>query len=77
MGPRSKREYLEAIFLRYKQASRNEKSSNLNEFCTTCGYHRKHAIRILRKFKGFTEPKPKPRDRTAIYPPQDILKPLK
>jgi len=33
MSPRSKREYLEAIFLRYKGASRKEKTTILDEFC--------------------------------------------
>jgi hypothetical protein len=48
MSPRSKREYLEAIHLRYKKASRKDKTVILDEFCATSGYHRKHAIRLLR-----------------------------
>jgi len=48
MSPRSKKEYVEAIFLRYKHASRKEKTTILNEFCTVCGYHRKYAIRLLK-----------------------------
>jgi hypothetical protein len=42
---RSKREYVEAILLRYKHASRQEKKIVLDEFCATLVYHRKHAIR--------------------------------
>jgi hypothetical protein len=77
MSPRSKREYIEAIFLRYKKASLKEKTLILNEFCATCGYHRKHAIRMLRRFKRFTQPQPKRRGRTPLYCPSLLLKPLK
>jgi hypothetical protein len=76
MSPRSKKEYIEAIFLRYKKASAKEKSVILNELCATCGYHRKHAIRLLRGFKRFIKPKAKKRGRSPIYH-HDILKPLK
>jgi hypothetical protein len=37
MSPRSKREYTEAVFLRYRNASRKEKTSFLDEFCATPG----------------------------------------
>jgi hypothetical protein len=47
--------------LRYKKANRNEKTAILDEFCATCGYHRKHAIRVLKGFKRFTKPKQKKR----------------
>ncbi len=57
MSPQSKREYVEAVFLRYKKASRSEKTAILDEFCATCNCHRKHAIRVLRKFKRFVKPK--------------------
>jgi len=45
----SRREYLAAIRNRYRKASRKEKSIILGEFCATCGYNRKYAIRLLRK----------------------------
>jgi hypothetical protein len=77
MSPRSKRECTEAIFLRYRNASRKEKTSILDEFCATLGYHRKHAIRLLRKFKRFRKPKSKKRGRAPIYSHPSILKPLK
>src|SRR5512137_590893 len=77
MSPRSKREYIEAIFLRYKKASLKEKTLILNELCATCGYHRKHAIRMLRRFKRFAQPQPKKRGRTPLYCPSLLLKPLK
>jgi len=44
MSPRSKKEYLETVYLRYKKASRRQKSLILDEFCSNCGYHRKHAF---------------------------------
>ena len=47
MSPQSKREYLEAIVPRYRNASRKSKTSILSEFCSTCGYHRKHAVRLI------------------------------
>ncbi len=77
MSPRSKREYIEAIFLRYKKALPKEKTVILNELCATCGYHRKHAIRVLRHFKRFQKPKTKQRGRSPLYHPEIILKPLK
>lgn len=45
----SKREYLKAIFARYQKASRAEKRILLDGFCEICGYHRKHAIRLLQR----------------------------
>ena len=77
MSSRSKREYLEAIYLRYKRASRKDKAIILDEFCTTCGYHRKHAIRLLKKFTRFIKPKKKRRGRTPLYSKEAIVKPLK
>jgi hypothetical protein len=77
MSPRSKRDYVEAIFLRYKHASRKEKTTILDEFSTVCGYHRKHAIRLLRGFKRFTKPKGKKRGRPSLYHRDDITNPLK
>mgnify|MGYP003587582470 CR=1 FL=1 len=53
MSPRSKREYRETVHLRYKKASRSEKSAILNEFCATCGCHCKHVIRVLEKLRQF------------------------
>ena len=77
MSPASKREYVEAIFLRYKRASRKMKSIILNEFCAACGYHRKYAIRLLRKFKRFTKPKKKKRGRKPVYDKEAVLLPSK
>lgn len=77
MSPWSKREYREAVHLRYKNASRHEKTAILDEFCATYGCHRKHAIRVLRRFKRFTKPKPKKRGKSPIYKNEAIITPLK
>jgi len=77
MSPRSKREYVEAVHRRYKNASRSERTIILNELCATCGYNRKYAIRLLRGFKRFTKPKPRKRGKPAVYQKDDILVPLR
>lgn len=48
MSPKSKKEYLAAVYPRYQKARTIiEKSAILTELCIVCGYHRKHAIRLL------------------------------
>ena len=49
MVNQAKREYLAAILGRYRRAGRKFKQRILDEFCSNCGYHRKHAIRLLRR----------------------------
>lgn len=77
MSPRSKKEYTELTHLRYKKASRREKTKILDEYCATCGCHRKHAIRVLRGFKRFTKPRARKRGKPTLYRKETILKPLK
>lgn len=77
MSPQSKKEYTEATHLRYKKASRSGKTKILDEYCATCGCHRKHAIRVLRGFKRFTKPKARKRGKPVVYHKEEILKPLK
>jgi len=77
MSPGARMEHLESIYLRYKRASRKDKTLILNEFCATCGYHRKHAIRLLRTYKRFTKPKPKKRGAPSKYNDPSITEPLK
>jgi hypothetical protein len=77
MSPRSKKEYIEAIYVRYKNASRKQKTPILNEFCATLKLHRKHAIRLLKKFKRFQKTKTKKPGRAPFYSQPSILKPLK
>ena len=71
----SRREYLEAIGKRYRKATRKEKSIILGEFCATCGYNRKYAIRLLRK-KLLPVPNRKP-GPVPIYAKEQLLLPLK
>ena len=74
MSPLSKKEYLEAIFPRYKKAkSKEQKSKILNEFCEICGYHRKHATRLLSKFKRFIRPKIRKRGKPSVYNQPHVL----
>ncbi|MDK1030223.1 MAG: hypothetical protein QGD96_12985, partial [Anaerolineae bacterium] len=62
MSLKSKRELLEVVRPRYLKASKVEKRKILDEFTCATGYHRKHAIRVLknqvqnhhnRKTKGY------------------------
>lgn len=71
----SRREYLEAIGKRYRKATRKEKSIILGEFCATCGYNRKYAIRLLKK-KLLPVPNRKP-GPVSIYAKEQLLVPLK
>jgi len=77
MSPQSKKEYLEAVFPRYKNAkSKEQKTKILNEFCEVCGYHRKHAIRLLSQFKRFVKPKLRKRGKPSVYNQPAVLKAL-
>jgi hypothetical protein len=46
VSAQSKREYVQAIYARYRQVTRRNKGL-LDEFCQVTGYHRKHAVRVL------------------------------
>ena len=71
----SRKDYLEAIRNRYRKAGRKEKTIILGEFCATCGYNRKYAIRLLRKKPpSFIKRKPGPAFR---YEKEVLLLPLK
>jgi hypothetical protein len=65
VSARAKREYVEAIYQRYRRAKRAEKRQILDEFCRVADYHRKSAIRLL------TGPAPgalrPPRRRDILY----------
>lgn len=63
MGTR--RELIEAVPARYRAADREAKKGILDEFVKVTGFHRKHAIRALKK-----SPRPaaeEPRHRVRIY----------
>ncbi len=75
MSLSAKRESLARIHGRYQRAGRPHKRRILDEFCATCGYHRKSALRLLNRPLRTTPPKrsgPK-----IIYDPAEILPGLK
>lgn len=49
MGRNEKKAYVKATRARYLKADRAKKGRILEEFCETCNYHRKYAIRLLNK----------------------------
>lgn len=65
MSQQSKRELLEAIHPRYLKASKKEKTKIIDEFVLATGYHRKYAIRVLKR--GPRRNKGKRKGRVAIY----------
>jgi len=66
----AKRQYVHAIYQRYRQAARPEKQRILDEFCQVAGYHRKSAIRLL---NGPAPGAPRPaRRRGSLYGPPVI-----
>lgn len=80
MSPGFKREYMEKLYLRYKKTkTRSEKSALITEICTTCNWHRKHAIRALGKYKRstITSSSVKKRGKSSKYNTPEIKKILK
>jgi hypothetical protein len=66
-----KQELLEAIRPRYWRARRAEKARILDEFVANTGYHRKHAIRLLKK--GVSQSRRKKAGRPRVYRSEVIL----
>ena len=65
----TRRELIEAIAGRYHAATRIEKKKILDEFIKVTGFHRKHAIRALKRHTGISsEPPPRARiyDEAAV-----------
>lgn len=50
----ARRELIDALRERYRKAERTEKKLILDEFAELAGYHRKHAIRVLRSERKTT-----------------------
>ena len=65
MTRNSKRELLEAIRPRYRRANKAEKTRILDEFVAITGYHRKHAIRLLKH--GVKSPGKRKRGRPKVH----------
>jgi hypothetical protein len=76
MSLTAKRETLARIHGRYQRAGRLHKQRILDEFCATCGYHRKSALRLLHRPlappRARRRPGPKP-----TYDPVRLLPVLK
>ena len=66
MSLKSKRELLEVVRPRYLKAGKVEKQKILDEFTSATGYHRKHAIRVL-KNRISKHPKRKRTGYPTIY----------
>jgi hypothetical protein len=75
MSLSAKREALARLHGRYERAGRPHKTRILDEFCATCGYHRKAALRLLNRPLRTTPAKrsgPK-----LLYEPAAVLPVLK
>jgi hypothetical protein len=75
MSLSAKREALTRIHGRYQRAGRPHKSRILDEFCATCGYHRKAALRLLNR--PLSKDPPKRSGPKIIYDPATMLPVLK
>jgi hypothetical protein len=68
MSLKSKHELLEVMRPRYLKASKVEKQKILDEFTSATGYHRKHAIRVLKnQVQVQNRLKRKPKNYRTIY----------
>jgi len=76
MGYNERKAYLEEIRTRYRRACNQSKKKILDEFCTVCKYHRKHAIRLLKKPFRINKPTQKKRGSKSQYNYPIITKPL-
>ncbi len=66
MTAMGRREYLRAIYDRYRRSSAEVKGKILDEFCRVCDCHRKHAIRLLNGPRPEVRPRPR-RPRGPSY----------
>ena len=76
MSPKSKKEYTAIVATLYKKANPEKKTVILTEYCRVMGYHRKHAIRKLNRFRIYTQSQPRA-GRPKIYNSAAILEPLR
>jgi hypothetical protein len=68
MSLKSKNELVEVVRPRYLKASKFEKQKILDEFTSATGYHRKHAIRVLKnKVPAQNRLKRKPKTYKRVY----------
>ena len=75
MSLSAKREALARLHGRYERAGRPHKTRILDEFCATCGYHRKAALRLLNR--PLRTPPAKRSGPKVLYEPAVVLPVLK
>jgi hypothetical protein len=75
MSLSAKRESLTRIHGRYQRAGRPHNTRILDEFCATCGYHRKAAVRLLNR--SLPTAPPKRSGPKITYAPVEMLPVLK
>lgn len=75
MSLSAKREALARIHGRYQRAGRPHKTRILDEFCATCGYHRKAALRLLNR--PLRTQRPQRTGPKVIYDPVEVFPILK
>src|SRR6202790_5503114 len=64
----ARREVMSAVAERYWSAKRTEKGRILDELCATMGWHRKHAVRVLRQHETIMPNGIQaPRERKRVY----------
>jgi hypothetical protein len=73
MTQRSIKEYVQAVRGRYYRASKQEKGRILDEFTKVVGYHRKAAIRLIRRGSQVKEKKRGGRRRQYDLAVVDVL----
>jgi hypothetical protein len=74
MSLSGKREYLSRIHGRYQRVGRLYKQRILDEFCATCGYHRKSALRLLHRPLTSIQQRKRPGPKPTYDP--DRLRPV-
>jgi hypothetical protein len=73
MSRRAKTEYWNAIYWRYRRAPKPEKQKILDEYCRTCAYNRKYAIRKLNGPPPNGKPKPRSNRRRGVTYSPEVL----
>ncbi|WP_181017815.1 hypothetical protein [Ramlibacter lithotrophicus] len=62
----TRKELIEGVGARYRGAALNERTKILDEFVAISGYHRKHAIRVLRAEAEQARSRAAPRTGNAV-----------